>query len=125
MKKTSQLTFAAAMAGLVSFTLSAVADNWPNWRGPNFDGSSSEKASYPAEFTKEDAAWKTQLPGAGGSTPVVWGDAVFLTSANADNSAILAIRIDAKTGKIILRRCVGSCVSGRAIRLLEFFGRPT
>ena len=101
MKKTSQLTFAAAMAGFLPFTLSAVADNWPNWRGPNFDGSSSEKASYPAEFTKEDAAWKTQLPGAGGSTPVVWDDAVFLTSANADNSAIFAIRIDAKTGKIV------------------------
>jgi len=101
MKKTSQLRLIAAATGLISFTLSASADNWHNWRGPNFDGSSSEKESYPTTFTKEDAAWKTQLPGAGGSTPIIWGDAIFLTSANADNSAVLAIRVDANSGEII------------------------
>ena len=100
MKKTAHLTLTSALIGIASSALTVSASNWPNWRGPNFDGSSDE-TGYPTTFTKEDAAWKTQLPGAGGSTPIIWENAIFLTSANADNSAILAIRINANTGKIV------------------------
>jgi len=77
------------------------ADNWPNWRGPHFNGA-SEQTGFPTTFSKnENVAWKVQLPGEGASTPVVWGNALFLTSVNEDASGILGIRIDTKSGKIV------------------------
>lgn len=81
--------------------LSAHADNWPNWRGPYFNGSSGEKG-YPAVFSKDDGvAWQTQLPGEGASTPVVWDDAVFLTSIDEEKDGIVGIRVSASTGEIV------------------------
>ncbi|MGH7223735.1 MAG: PQQ-binding-like beta-propeller repeat protein, partial [Gemmataceae bacterium] len=58
------------------------ADNWPQWRGPNGDGISKE-TNLPTRWSAtENVAWRLPLPGKGGSTPVVWGERVFLTSAD-------------------------------------------
>jgi len=93
--------FSASLLISLLATLSLQADNWPNWRGPYFNGSSQGKG-YPAEFSKrEGVAWQTQLPGEGASTPIVWGDAVFLTSIDAEKNCILAIRISAKSGEVV------------------------
>ncbi len=103
MQNHASLLFAGAAIAFSMFigAPAANAENWPNWRGPQFDGSSTE-TGYPAKFSKEDGvAWKCQLPGAGGSTPVVWDNSVFLTSVSEDGSGIVALRIDAKSGKII------------------------
>ncbi len=90
-----------------AFLSAATADNWPNWRGPNFNGSSNEKG-LPTIFSKEEnVAWKTDLPGVGSSTPVVWGDAVFLTSVDEKQDGVVAIRIDADTGKVVWSRKFG------------------
>lgn len=60
-------------------TLSA-AENWPQWRGPGSQGISTE-AQLPTEWTAtKNIAWKTELP-AGHSSPIVWGDRIFVTSA--------------------------------------------
>jgi outer membrane protein assembly factor BamB len=59
----------------------AFADNWPAWRGPNGDGHSAEK-SAPLTWSKtENVRWKVPLPADGNSTPIVWGDRIFLTQA--------------------------------------------
>lgn len=77
------------------------ADNWPNWRGPHFNGSSAE-TGFPTVFSPtEGVAWKTELPGEGASTPAVWGDAVFLTSVDEKADAVVGMRISAKTGEIV------------------------
>lgn len=60
-------------------TLSA-AENWPQWRGPGGQGISTE-ARLPTEWTAtKNIAWKTELP-PGHSSPIVWGDRIFVTSA--------------------------------------------
>lgn len=83
------------------------ADNWPNWRGPYFNGSSQEKG-LPTVFSKtEGVAWSTELPGEGASTPIVWDDAVFLTSTDETEDTVVAMRIDAKTGKILWTDALG------------------
>lgn len=65
------------------------ADNWPNWRGPQGNGISSEK-NVPAEWGPDkNVAWKVALPGAAGASPVVWGDQVFLTSVNEAGELLL------------------------------------
>ena len=94
------------LASLI-FISSAMAENWPNWRGPNFDGSSTEK-NLPAVFSKtQNLAWKRELPGAGASTPIVWGDAVFLTSVDESEKGVLGIRINAKTGEVVWAKKFG------------------
>lgn len=57
-----------------------VADNWPQWRGPQANGISSERALPTTWSTTQGIAWRARLAGAGVSTPIVWGDRVFVTS---------------------------------------------
>lgn len=69
---------------LVPFLLlgAAPAENWPGWRGPGHDGVSPEKG-LPAHWSAtENVRWKAELPGAGVSTPVVWGARVFVTASD-------------------------------------------
>ncbi|HXW07010.1 MAG TPA: PQQ-binding-like beta-propeller repeat protein [Vicinamibacterales bacterium] len=57
----------------------AAAENWPQWRGPGSQGISSE-TRLPVEWGPDrNIAWKTELPGGGHSSPVVWGDRIFVT----------------------------------------------
>jgi outer membrane protein assembly factor BamB len=61
--------------------LPADADNWPHWRGPEMNGHSRETAVPLKWSATENVAWKVPLPQSGMSTPVVWGDRVFVTQA--------------------------------------------
>ncbi len=84
---------------ILVMVLPAAADNWPQWRGPAGDGVCRETA-VPLAWSKHfGMAWTCPLPGWGTSTPVVWGDAVFVTSQE-NNERLLLLRIDKKTGKI-------------------------
>lgn len=83
----------------------ANAENWPNWRGPNRDGTSSE-TGLPQKWSKtENVIWRTPLPGSAAATPIVWGDRIFLTSTDGDNLVLICI---SKDGKILWKQVVGS-----------------
>lgn len=57
-------------------------DNWPGWRGPSGQGISRE-TDLPVTWSRtENVRWKVELPDVGNSSPVVWGDRVFLTQAS-------------------------------------------
>ncbi|HYT87475.1 MAG TPA: PQQ-binding-like beta-propeller repeat protein, partial [Gemmataceae bacterium] len=58
------------------------ADNWPGWRGAEGQGQCAEKALPLTWSTKENVRWKVPLPDSGNSTPVIWGDRVFVTQAS-------------------------------------------
>lgn len=95
------IRFLLSTVALLSLIPSLQADNWPNWRGPFFNGSSAEKG-LPTVFSKtQGVAWQTKLPGEGASTPIVWNNAVFVTSIDPENDAVQGMRIDAETGKIV------------------------
>src|SRR5215467_12928184 len=56
------------------------AENWPQWRGPRGDGISSDM-NVPVRWSeKESISWKIPIPGKGLSSPVVWGDRIFITT---------------------------------------------
>ena len=57
------------------------ADNWPHWRGSAMNGISAEKGSPLTWSETENVKWKTPLSGPGMSTPIVWGERVYLTQA--------------------------------------------
>tara|TARA_R110002096_G_scaffold24760_18_gene78004 strand:- start:389 stop:1618 length:1230 start_codon:yes stop_codon:yes gene_type:complete len=59
----------------------ASAENWPQFRGPNGSGIAANAEAIPNEWSaNENLAWKTELPGKGSSSPIIWGDRIFLTS---------------------------------------------
>ena len=67
------------------------AENWPEWRGDG-RGISTEK-SLPLKWSEgENVKWKTAIPGAGHSSPIVWGDRVFVTTAVAEDPRVESFR---------------------------------
>lgn len=73
---------------------------WPRWRGPEQNGHSTE-TDLPVKWSDANVAWKTELPGGGQSSPIIWGDRIFLTSALAQGKERLVLCVDRKTGKIL------------------------
>lgn len=98
MKLLRSLTFLSILCGLAALTF---AENWPQWRGPNFNGSSSEKNLPDAWSKTENVLWVTDLPGPSAATPVIWGDQVFVPSGDEQNKTLKAICIDRKSGKVL------------------------
>ena len=82
--------FLATLA-LASAALAADGD-WPHWRGPNDDGMA--RGDAPLRWSDEEhIAWKAAVPGRGLSSPVVWGDKLFLTTAVPTRSTADARRV--------------------------------
>jgi outer membrane protein assembly factor BamB len=66
---------------LLVAALPGAADNWPAWRGPDGQGHSPDK-DLPIQWSRTaNVRWKTPLPDEGNSSPIVWGNRVFLTQA--------------------------------------------
>ncbi|MSU77967.1 MAG: serine/threonine protein kinase [Gemmataceae bacterium] len=77
----------------------AVADNWPAWRGPSGQGFCEEK-NVPVKWSeKENVKWKITLADQGNSTPVVWGERIFLTQANKGGHVRSIMCFDRADGK--------------------------
>lgn len=68
-----------AVCGVAALGLGA---DWPGWRGPGGQGQSSETKLPTKWSTTENVKWKVPLPDTGSSTPVIWGDRVFVTQAS-------------------------------------------
>jgi outer membrane protein assembly factor BamB len=87
------------------------AENWPQWRGPSLDGVSSEK-NLPVHWSKtESITWKLAMPAWSGSTPIVWGERIFLNVAEdlkvrqGDNLFLWCV--DRNKGDVIWKRPLG------------------
>jgi outer membrane protein assembly factor BamB len=67
---------------------------WPRWRGPSGQGSVAGSGYLDAWSATENVAWKTPVPGSGNSSPIVWGDRIFLTTAynNGAKLSVVALR---------------------------------
>jgi outer membrane protein assembly factor BamB len=93
---TGCLTLAAILPGLSA--------DWPNWRGPNQDGSATAK-NLPAKFSKsEGIKWEADVPGMSASCPVIVGDKVFLTAPVESENKLVGLCYDAATGKELWRK---------------------
>jgi outer membrane protein assembly factor BamB len=81
-----------------SFSSSSSADDWPRFRGPNGDGQ-SDVTGIPVEWQVDQYAWKKPLPGMGHSSPVVWGDRLFVTSGDPDTGEQIILAFNSRSGE--------------------------
>ncbi len=85
------------LAFTLVFASTATAQEWPRFRGPN--GSGVSAAILPTRWTDKDYRWQVKLPGPGHSSPILWSDRLFVTSAVAAGK-LHVVCLDAATGKI-------------------------
>lgn len=95
-------------------SIPATAQNWPGWRGPTADGIVPEK-NFPTKWSAtENIAWKTPIPGRGHSSPIIWGDRIFVTSCvegddpkdkTTPRDRIL-VCVDRKKGEVLWQKTV-------------------
>ena len=76
----------SAFAAVLALSVAAAANaNWPNWRGPNGDGTAPQTNNLPETWsTTQNIKWKVELPAWSGSTPMVWGDKIFLNTPSKE-----------------------------------------
>ena len=82
------------------------SQNWPNWRGPNGDGTSME-TNLPVRWDSvTNVVWKIPVPGEGYSSPVIWKDMLFLTTAFPEKQEKVLLCYDCKSGKLLWQKTV-------------------
>lgn len=86
---------------LLAFCCAAAVcdDHWPRFRGPNGTGVSTDK-DVPVEWTPANYHWKTAIPGKGHSSPIVWGDHVFVQSASENGDDRMLVCLNLADGKV-------------------------
>ncbi len=78
-----------------------LGENWPGFRGPTGQGISQEKDLPLTWSLRENLAWRARVPGIGWSSPIVWEERVFVTSATADGTSCHVLCLDAAKGEVI------------------------
>jgi outer membrane protein assembly factor BamB len=99
---------------LASSVVSLNADNWPHWRGPARNGLSTEK-NLPIKWSAqspENILWKLPMPALSGSTPIVWGNRIFLNVADplpdtGEKPSLHLWAVDRVKGTILWQRPLG------------------
>jgi len=101
-----RMTSSAALLLFLGQAAGVLAEDWPCWRGPRLDGTSLE-TNVPVYWNAtSNIAWKTELPGAGHASPIIYGDRVFTVSASAETQERLLLCLDRKTGELLWKQKV-------------------
>jgi outer membrane protein assembly factor BamB len=95
-----RVCFASLAVLLIPVTLPA-AENWPQFRGPTGQGH-SDATDLPVEWSEsQGVTWQTSIPGEGHSSPVIWGDQVWMTTATDEGRSLRAVCVDKNDGRIV------------------------
>jgi outer membrane protein assembly factor BamB len=98
-REVCSLLCALATVGIAVST--CFGENWPGFRGPTGQGISHEKNLPLTWSLRGNLAWRVQVPGIGWSSPIVWEDRVFVTSAAPDGTSCHVLCLDAAYGKLV------------------------
>ena len=104
MARSLRLWLGLLIAGAVTISAAAAADNWPRFRGPNGAGTATAQ-DIPVKWDDEhNVLWKVELPGVGNASPIVWGNRLFTQAASRDGLERMLLCIDVKDGKVLWSR---------------------
>lgn len=100
-----------------------LAADWPQWRGPLFTGASPDAKNLPVKWSQtENVLWRAKLPSWSAATPIIWGDTIFVTSAEegfaplgsrqggdgSTHDKIFLLALHRKDGRILWRQHIDS-----------------
>ncbi len=106
MSRTFPPRYVVLLAALSILPSPGRADNWPAWRGADGMGRCAE-TDLPVKWSAtENVRWKMKLPGAGNSTPVIWGDRIFLTQATDKGLKRGLLCLSRKDGKTLWHKVI-------------------
>jgi len=98
--------YCTLLALVLATACTVQAGDWPQWRGPNFNGSTDE-TNLPSKLsTTEGVVWTADLSGSSASTPIIWSDRVFLSSVDQAREKLLAMCFDRTNGKLLWQKDV-------------------
>lgn len=114
------------LALFVSLTSPLSAEeNWTEFRGPNGAGH-SKATSLPTQWSESQSIrWKTAIPGKGWSSPVIWKDQIWLTTATDDGKQMFVVALSKKTGKILTNQLVFENAHPESIHEINSYASPT
>ena len=119
MKRLLMTSLSLAIAAVVTLS----ADNWPHWRGPAMNGTSTETGLPMKWSPDENITWKLAMPGRSGSTPIIWKETIFLNIGTADGSGDLELwALDRNTGKTLWK---GPIAGGNHIERKQNMSSPS
>jgi outer membrane protein assembly factor BamB len=96
---------ACLVVGVAALAVTPVLADWPQWRGPSLNGVSQEVGLPVTWTTTEGVAWKLPMPARSGSTPIIWGDLIFLNVATAQSTGDLELwAVDRNKKDVIWKR---------------------
>lgn len=113
MRRTLTLVSIITLLSLIASLNIVSADNWPQWRGPALNGISAEK-NLPVKWTtEENVTWKLPMPAWSGSTPIIWGDSIFLNTSEGERNKSLKgdlhlWRLDRRAGTVLWKKWLGA-----------------
>lgn len=114
-----------AMFGGLPLGPALADDNWPSFHGPRHD-SRSDSTGLPLTWSEtENIVWKTPIHDSGWSSPVVWGDQIWLTTATDDGKQSFAVCVDRKSGRVVHDRKVFETAAPEDTRKYNTFASPT
>src|SRR5262249_50833517 len=95
------------LLGAALLLVASVAEpaNWPYWRGPDGNGVSTDHNLPVTWSPTQNVVWKTPMPAWTGSTPIVWGDRVFLNTAETNDLFLWCL--DRRSGAVLWKQLVG------------------
>lgn len=104
MKRLSVIWFLLALGLTPDF---AFSNSWPAWRGDTLGSGKAKEAELPVTWdTSKNVVWRTELPGPGNSTPVVFGDLVFVTQPESANKSRNLYCFSRKDGSLLWKKGV-------------------
>ena len=90
----------------------AYGEDWSQWRGPYFNGSTTETNLPGTWTTSQNVVWIAKLPGGGGSTPIIRGDSVFISSQDGDGKT-WAVGLNRNDGSVRWKYPIGKGFNNR------------
>ena len=105
--------------------LPLAAENWPQFRGPTGDGV-APGTGYPSEWSEtKNIVWKRPIHDKGWSSPVIWGEQIWLTTAKEDGTELFAVCLDRPTGKVLHDIKLFTVKNPPDVRKYNSFATPT
>jgi len=117
------------ITALIAFALTLAASTsaetrWPRWRGPGGDGQSNE-TGLPVTWNATNIVWKTPLAGRGESSPVIWDEKLFVTTADDDGHQRSVLCLDRRDGKLLWEKSVEWAGTPEPLHKMNTWATPT